>query len=65
MGSQNVKNGLTIKIRDPLTTYQPLNDDKVEIKDDRYRSDQWNIIDIQPDFHDRTYLKIILGGYNL
>lgn len=65
MGNQNVKNGVTIKIRDPLTTYQPLNDDKVEIQDERYQSDAWGIADIQPDFHDRAFLKIILKGTNL
>ncbi|PCR98989.1 hypothetical protein RT41_GL000559 [Lactococcus fujiensis JCM 16395] len=65
LGNQNVKNGATIKIRDPLTTYQPKNDDKVLIEDPRYVGEVWNIIDVQPDFHDRTYLKIILKGTNL
>lgn len=65
LGNQNVKNGATIKIRDPLTSYQPKNDDKVIIDDPRYANKVWNIIDIQPDFHDRTFLKIILGGTNL
>ena len=36
LGNQNVKNGATIKIRDPLTSYQPKNDDKVIIDDPRY-----------------------------
>ncbi|MCT1179050.1 phage head-tail adapter protein, partial [Lactococcus lactis] len=35
LGNQNVKNGATIKIRDPLTSYQPKNDDKVIIDDPR------------------------------
>lgn len=65
LGSQNVKNGATIKIRDPLTSYQPKNDDKVIIDDPRYSGQVWEIVDIQPDFHDRTFLKIILGGTNL
>nr|DAH90183.1 MAG TPA: head closure knob [Caudoviricetes sp.] len=65
LGNQNVKNGATIKIRDPLTSYQPKNDDKVIIDDPRYSGQIWEIIDIQPDFHDRTFLKIILGGTNL
>ncbi|WP_195936125.1 phage head-tail adapter protein [Lactococcus lactis] len=65
LGSQNVKNGATIKIRDPLTSYQPKNDDKVIIDDPRYSNQVWGIVDIQPDFHDRTFLKIILGGTNL
>lgn len=65
LGDQNVKNGVTIKIRDPLTDYQPKNDDKVMIDDPRYSGAEWNIVDVQPDFHDRTFLKIILGGYNL
>lgn len=65
LGSQNVKNGATIKIRDPLTSYQPKNDDKVIIDDPRYSGKVWVIVDIQPDFHDRTFLKIILGGTNL
>ncbi|WP_305774655.1 phage head-tail adapter protein [Lactococcus lactis] len=65
LGSQNVKNGATIKIRDPLTSYQPKNDDKVIIDDPRYSGQVWGIVDIQPDFHDRTFLKIILGGTNL
>lgn len=65
LGNQNVKNGATIKIRDPLRTYQPKNDHKVLIDDPRYSGEIWSIYDIQPDFHDRTYLKIILGGTNL
>ncbi len=65
LGSQNVKNGVTLKIRDPLSAYQPKNDDKVIIDDPRYSDKVWNILDIQPDFHDRTFLKIILGGYNI
>lgn len=65
LGNQNVKNGATLKIRDPMTGYQPKNDDKVIIDDSRYVNKVWNIIDIQPDFHDRTFLKIILGGMNL
>lgn len=65
LGSQNVKNGATIKIRDPLMSYQPKNDDKVIIDDPRYSGQVWGIVDIQPDFHDRTFLKIILGGTNL
>lgn len=65
LGSQNVKNGATIKIRDPLTSYQPKNDDKVIIDDPRYSGQVWGIVDVQPDFHDRTFLKIILGGTNL
>ena len=65
LGNQNVKNGATIKIRDPLTSYQPKNDDKVIIDDPRYSGQIWGIIDVQPDFHDRTFLKIILGGTNL
>ena len=48
-----------------MTGYQPKNDDKVIIDDSRYANKVWNIIDIQPDFHDRTFLKIILGGTNL
>lgn len=65
LGSQNVANGVTIKIRDPLTGYQPKNDDKVIINDPRYSGKEWNIVDIQQDFRDRTFLKIILGGTNL
>ncbi|MCT0052420.1 phage head-tail adapter protein, partial [Lactococcus lactis] len=57
LGNQNVKNGATIKIRDPLTSYQPKNDDKVIIDDPRYSGQVWGIVDIQPDFHDRTFLK--------
>ncbi|MFC4652639.1 phage head-tail adapter protein [Lactococcus nasutitermitis] len=65
MGEQNVKNGVTIKIRDPLSTYQPDNDHIVVIDDVRQTGKQWSILDIQPDFYDRSLLKIILGGVNL
>lgn len=65
LGNQNVKSGVTIKIRDPLTAYQPKNDHKVIIGDSRYANEEWRIVDVQPDFHDRTFLKIILGGVNL
>lgn len=65
LGNQNVKNGATIKIRDPLTAYQPKNDHRVIIDDLRYVNEEWKIVDVQPDFNDRTFLKIILGGVNL
>ena len=65
LGNQNVKNGLTLKIRDPLTTYQPTNDDQVILDDSRYVGKIWKIVDVQPDFHDRTFLKIILRGIDL
>lgn len=62
MKSKGVKSALTIKIRDPLATYQPDNADMVELKDTRTLGKRWNIADIRPDFYNRNYIVILLNG---
>lgn len=57
-----VRASLTLKIRDPLTAYQPDNRHFVQILDQRFAGRQWEIVDVRPDFHQRDFLVLILGG---
>ncbi|EME3511815.1 MULTISPECIES: hypothetical protein [Enterococcus] len=64
--SKGTKEGLTIKIRDPLQSYVPNNKHKVEIKDYRCKFESggykhWEIIDVSPDFESNNLIKIVLG----
>lgn len=60
--SKAVKEYLTLKIRDPLTTFQPRNQDTVEVNDPRYSGKRWEVIGIQPDFYNRKFLVVYLSG---
>lgn len=57
-----VKATLTVKIRDPLKGYMPKNTHFVEIYDSRLNGTKWPIVDIRPDFQERDFLVIVLGG---
>lgn len=59
---RGVKSSLTLRIRDPLTSYIPDNKHVVEISDHRYKGVKWKIVDIRPDFKERQFLTIVLGG---
>ncbi|HEM9634176.1 TPA: phage head-tail adapter protein [Streptococcus agalactiae] len=59
---QNVKAQFTIKLRDPLSAYIPRNDHLVEIQDSRLAKKTYEILNIRPDFVDRDFLVIVLGG---
>lgn len=65
MNNNSVHNAVTIRIRDPLTGYQPDSKHFVELKDERYSGKFWEIVDIRPDFNDRSFLTLLLGGDNL
>ena len=41
---------MTLKIRDPLSDYQPKNEHFVEVGDNRLSGEKWQIIDVRPDF---------------
>lgn len=62
MRSHGVKQGLTIRIRDPLKSYQPSNKHFVKIDDERYSDINWNIKDIRPDFYNRDFIVILVSG---
>lgn len=62
MKTNNVDKGITIKIRDPLSDYQPTNNHYVKINDYRYAGVVWNIEDIRHDFHINDYIVLVLGG---
>lgn len=51
---------LSLKIRDPLQSFQVKNSDNVKIKDVRYQGTKWEVIDIRPDFYDRRFLIVHL-----
>lgn len=55
----DVSRGLTIKIRDPLQTYQPSHFHTVKVNDFRYEGVNWNIEDIR---HDGDFITLVLGG---
>ena len=59
---KSMKAKMTLKIRDPLSDYQPKNEHFVEVSDNRFSGEKWQIIDIRPDFDNRDFLIVIIGG---
>lgn len=59
--SLETKASLTIRIRDPLESFQPHNDHVVEVADRRFKG-YWPIIDIRPDFEQNELITVVLGG---
>ena len=57
-----LKAKMTLKIRDPLDDYQPDNRHFVEVEDLRLKGKKWQIIDVRPDYDNRDFLKVIIGG---
>lgn len=55
------REGVTLKLRDPKVSYLPTNKHKVEINDYRYVGKVWEIVDIEHDFEDNHFIKIVLG----
>ena len=62
--SKGVHRAVTIRLRDPLTTYQPNSKHFAKIDDPRYSDKDWEIIDFHPDYQERQFLVILLGGDN-
>lgn len=59
--SHETKLAVTIKIRDTRGQYLPTNQHHVEIKDSRYATKVWDVIDTRPDFKDDRFIIMILG----
>ena len=59
---KSMKAKMTLKIRDPLSDYQPKNEHFVEVSDNRLNGEKWQIIDVRPDFDNRDFLIVIIGG---
>ena len=57
-----MKAKMTLKIRDPLDDYQPDNRHFVEVEDLRLKGKKWQIIDVRPDYDNRDFLIVIIGG---
>lgn len=57
-----LKAKMTLKIRDPLDDYQPDNRHFVEVEDLRLKGKKWQIIDVRPDYDNRDFLIVIIGG---
>lgn len=53
---------LTLKIRDPLDDYYPESSHFVEVHDRRLEGRKWQIIDVRPDFDNRDFLVVVIGG---
>lgn len=59
---KSMKAKMTLKIRDPLSDYQPKNDHFVEVEDSRLSGKKWQIVDVRPDFDNRDFLIVVIGG---
>ena len=59
---KSMKAKMTLKIRDPLSDYQPKNDHFVEVEDSRLSGKKWQIVDVRPDFDTRDFLIVVIGG---
>ena len=57
-----MKAKMTLKIRDPLDDYQPDNRHFVEVEDLRLKGKKWQIIDVRPDYDNRDFLIVVIGG---
>lgn len=64
MNGKGVKKGMTVRLRDPLTSYYPDNKEVVLISDGRFSDMAWDIVDIRPDVIDRRFIIILLSGDN-
>lgn len=53
---------MTVKIRDPLGSYEPDNRHFVEVLDQRQRGKKWQVVDIRPDYDNRDLLVVVIGG---
>lgn len=62
LGAYGDKESITIKIRDPYTSYVASNKHKVKIDDYRYANKVWDIINISYDLENNDFVKIILGA---
>ncbi|KST92871.1 hypothetical protein [Lactococcus lactis] len=60
--AKGVHRAVTVRIRDPLSSYQPENKQLAKIDDLRYSDIDWQVVDFHPDFQDRQFLVILLGG---
>jgi len=60
--AKGVHRAVTVRIRDPLSSYQPENKQLAKIDDLRYSYIDWQVVDFHPDFQDRQFLVILLGG---
>ncbi|MDN6491162.1 MAG: phage head-tail adapter protein [Leuconostoc sp.] len=56
----DVKQSVTINIRDPHEDYMPSNKDYVEIDDRRYQGLRWNVYDVRNDFTENAFITILL-----
>lgn len=59
---KSMKAKMTLKIRDPLSDYQPKNDHFVAVEDSRLSGKKWQIVDVRPDFDNRDFLIVVIGG---
>lgn len=53
---------MTVKIRDPLASYQPDTRHFVAVEDGREKGKKWQVIDIRPDYDNRDFLVVVIGG---
>lgn len=59
---KSMKAKMTLKIRDPLSDYHPKNEHFVEVGDSRLSGEKLQIIDVRPDFDNRDFLIVVIGG---
>ncbi|MFD9629013.1 phage head-tail adapter protein, partial [Peribacillus muralis] len=59
--SNGTLSDITITIRDPQADYIPTNKHVLSIDDARYRDKKYNIIHVQPDLQNKSFIKIVAG----
>lgn len=59
---KSMKAKMTVKIRDPLSAYQPDSRHFVEVVDRRLTGKKWQVIDVRPDYDNRDFLIVVIGG---
>ena len=61
MDTHGTKEGVTVRIRDPMGEYFPSNKHFAELDDRRFRGKVFSVIDVRPDMKDSRFITILLG----
>ena len=61
-GGKGIRMGVTIKIRDPLSSFFPDTTHFVELIDQRWAGRKWEVVAVRPSFDERQFLTVVLGG---
>lgn len=62
LNANGIKQGVTIVIPDTRCEFIPTVAMTAVISDYRYQGIEWNVIEVQPDFENDRFVKIVLGA---